>query len=218
LAVAASASAPPDAQPHAVEASLDGFEAVSTAAHRSEGEALRDLARAWQVTLDDGDACQAALRQGLACHRSRAGLAAVRQLSRPAVLALRAESGAVVHATLVGLDESAALLAVGDRRWRVALPALANAWRGEFVTLWRPPPGWRPGPKATAEPVEAWVSQQLVAAGQADASRPLAERIWSFQVASGLEPDGVAGPLTLMQLARAGGAAEPGLQGTVVVR
>jgi general secretion pathway protein A len=45
-----------------------------------------------------------------------------------------------------------------------------------------------------------------------DEQRALRERVWAFQVASGLEPDGLAGPLTLMQLAHVGAGGEPRLQ------
>jgi general secretion pathway protein A len=209
---AAGVAAPADAlAPRKADAALDDMAVVLAAAHRSEGDALRDLAREWKAPLEGGDGCLAAPAHGLACHRSRAGLAALRQLARPAVLALRGEGGAAGHVVLVGLDETAAALAVGDQRWRVALPTLAAAWRGEFLTLWRPPPGWRPGGQGAAGAVDAWIVERLAAAGAPDPARPLAERIWAFQVASGLEPDGVPGPLTLMQLARAGGAAEPQL-------
>ena len=208
-AAATAASAPGAAAP---AATVDPAEMLA-AAHRGEGDALRELALAWQASLDaaDGDACKAAARDGLACHRSRAGLAALRQLDRPAVLALRPSQGQEVHALLVAVDESAATLQVGAQRWRIALPQLAGVWRGEFATLWRPPPGWQGGAEASTGPMRAWLLAQLSAAGNADGQRPLRDRIWSFQVASGLEPDGVAGPLTLMQLARAGGGDEPRL-------
>jgi general secretion pathway protein A len=185
---------------------------VLAAAPASEDAGLRELARDWQVPLGSGDACSAATEAGLSCHRSRAGLAGLRQLGRPAVLTLQGPQGSAVHALLVGLDEVTALMQVGERRWRVALPVLAEVWRGEFTTLWRPPPGWRAGAEVTPPAVRDWVRQQLAAAGQGDDTRPLRERVWSFQVASGLAPDGLAGPLTLMQLARAGTSDEPRLK------
>jgi general secretion pathway protein A len=40
----------------------------------------------------------------------------------------------------------------------------------------------------------------------------LASRVFAFQLAQGLNPDGVAGPLTLMQLNRLSGVDEPQLQ------
>ena len=40
----------------------------------------------------------------------------------------------------------------------------------------------------------------------------LKSKVQSFQVAQGLKPDGLAGPITLMQLNRATGVDEPRLQ------
>jgi general secretion pathway protein A len=99
----------------------------------------------------------------------------------------------------------------------LTLPALARVWRGEFATLWRTPPGWRPdaGPQGDAA-LRSWVAAQLAAAGQAGAA-PLGERVRAFQVAQGLPPDGVAGPMTLIALMRlpaAGSADEPRLGAT----
>ncbi|WP_409970417.1 peptidoglycan-binding domain-containing protein [Piscinibacter sp.] len=37
-------------------------------------------------------------------------------------------------------------------------------------------------------------------------------RVFAFQLAQGLQPDGLAGPLTLMQLTRASGIDEPRLK------
>jgi general secretion pathway protein A len=101
----------------------------------------------------------------------------------------------------------------------VPLLSLADYWRGEFATFWRAPTDFsgaivdrRSGP--TAE----WLAVQLATArGEA---RPLAGRfddealrgwIHAFQLTQGLPSDGVAGPLTLMQLNRAVGVDEPRL-------
>jgi general secretion pathway protein A len=53
--------------------------------------------------------------------------------------------------------------------------------------------------------MRAWLRERLAAAGLADDAVPLRQRVRAFQVAAGLEPDGVPGPLTLMLLARQGG-------------
>ena len=64
-----------------------------------------------------------------------------------------------------------------------------------------------------------WLSVQLAAAqGEPAPSSParmdntLLTRLNAFQVAQGLKPDGLAGPLTLMQINRATGVVEPRLQ------
>jgi general secretion pathway protein A len=180
----------------------------------SEDSAVRALAARWPQALREGRACEAAPAAGLACYRARGGLALVRQLGRPVALELRAEGGRSVHVVLDGLGEQhASLVAAAGQPpgARVALADLAPYWRGEFVTLWRPPPGYR-GSSDLAPATREWVQRQLAAAASptsatAAANRPapsLRDQIFSFQLAQGLEPDGLAGPVTLMRLALVG--------------
>jgi len=200
---APAASAPPD---------FDKLDALLAAAHAQPATAWRELALRWNVAIGEGDPCVAALQASLACFRSaNGGLSLLRQVARPVVLTLRPPRGPATYALLVSLNESSATLQVGANSFNLALPALLEAWRGEFATFWRVPPGWREGvdPSATAEG-RAWVDQRLAAAGQGT-GRPLAERVRAFQLAQGLPLDGVAGPLTLMQLGRATGVDEPRL-------
>jgi len=202
-ASAASAAAPPQAD----------AKAVLAAAWRSEAEAWRALAPAWQVQLGDGEPCAAAARQQLQCFRSSGSstLALIRQLDRPVLLTLQG-SGSRGHVLLTGLTMRQATLATRDGELALPLAELAGVWRGEFATLWRTPPGYDDG-----APVD-WLSAQLaVAQGEAAPPAPtkfdatLRNRLNAFQVAQGLKPDGLAGPLTLMLINRATGVAEPRL-------
>jgi general secretion pathway protein A len=181
------------------------------AAHRLQATALRELALRWQLAVVEGEPCAAAAPAGLAClHSAAGGLALARQLARPAVLGLQSAEGPR-YALLVALDGREATLEVGAQRFVLSLPALARIWRGDFATYWRPPPGWRadvvPGPE-----FEPWLERRLRLAMGDDAA-PLRQRIWAFQLAEGLMPDGVAGPVTLMRLNRKAGAGEPQLEG-----
>jgi general secretion pathway protein A len=145
--------------------------------------------------------------------RTTGGLPVVRQLDRPGIVTLRAGNGRPVWALLVGLREDEVTLQAGAQRFRLTLPALAAVWRGEFATFWRAPAGWREGANAAADPVlRRWVARQLDAAG-VTVGAPLPERVRVFQLAQGLPPDGVAGPLTLMRLNRSAGVEEPTLAG-----
>jgi general secretion pathway protein A len=108
---------------------------------------------------------------------------------------------------LVGLTDRQATLHSAGRSFVLDLPALASVWRGEFATFWRTPPGWREGSDRSA-----WLEQQLAPAA-GSAAQPLRERVHAFQLAEGLPPDGLAGPMTLMRLNRAAGVEEPRLLG-----
>jgi general secretion pathway protein A len=178
-----------------------------------DAQAWRELAALWHVRVADGqDAC--ALDQ-LQCFRhADMTLAQIRQLDRPGWLSLRLPDGSTGRALLVGLGPRAAMLRVGDTPQIVSLAALAAAWHGDFATYWRPPPGYaRPADLGTAA-VQGWLDAQLARwAGAAGAAGgDLKSRIAAFQTAEGLPADGLAGPMTFMQLDRALGVAEPRLQ------
>jgi general secretion pathway protein A len=191
--------------------------ALLAAAWADELPAWRALATAWKSPLGAGEVCaRAAGAAGLACFRTRGGLAAVRQLDRPGLVWLRArEDAPPVVALLVALDDRSVTLQTQSRHWRLSPAALATVWRGEFATLWRTPPGWREPLAAASAPAlpastRAWVQERLADAGVGDAAKPMRERLWTYQVAQGLPPDGRPTPPTLMQLARAASApAEP---------
>ncbi|MBV8503673.1 MAG: AAA family ATPase [Paucibacter sp.] len=166
-----------------------------------EAAALSDLAALWQA---QGADCAALGEGGLRCLHSEAGLSSLRFLDRPALL--RIGSGWVVLERLSGQE---AVLRQGGQQQTVSLTRLSQAWQGEFMTLWRAPPE-DSGHPGRASP--GWLAQQL---GKLDGSvlDPLKEvelhrRIAAFQRAQGLPSDGIAGPVTLMQLARATGASD----------
>lgn len=193
-------------------------QALFAAAPADEATAWRELARQWGATLGAGDPCELAARQSLYCYRSRGGLAPIRQLGRPGWVRLQDEHGRVTHALLTGLTDDSAMLRVGDTEAVLPLAGLAQVWRGEFATLWRAPPGYRAGELAdAASPLAPWLTAHLAttaATTPASGGAPdLSARVFAFQLAQGLEPDGLAGPLTLMQLNRASGVAEPRLDG-----
>ncbi len=216
--VAAEAPALKDASPAAAPFDLaTGFESLLGA----ENEAWRELAGAWKIDLGSGEPCLAARRHNVQCFRTaRSTLALIRQLDRPGVLTLRDAYNRAAYVMLAGLSGDAAIVVVDGAARSVPLLALADYWRGEFATFWRAPPDYagaivdrRSGPAAS------WLATQLAAvrgdsrpvgAGFDDAA--LKGWIHTFQLTQGLPSDGVAGPVTLMQLNRAVGVDEPRLQ------
>ncbi len=171
----------------------------------------------------------------------RAALPVLRQLDRPGIVTLRrssadlgAESEAVGYALLIGLDDKTATLAApGDLKLAAVVPLdlLATRWRGAFDTLWLAAAG--EGESGAAD--RAALARQLAELQQSKESGNLGEPgkaidassataaskgapaldqhdvIYRFQLAHGLTPDGLAGPLTRMQLNRATNVAEPRL-------
>ena len=97
--------------------------------------------------------------------------------------------------------------------------AQASMWRGELATLWRQPEGYGGALADGARgPVVDRLATLLAAARHEAAPAPgrtldaaMRGRLYAFQLTQGLQPDGVAGPTTFMQLNRAGGVPEPRL-------
>ena len=129
------------------------------AAQPEQARAWRELALRWNVSVGEGEPCAAVQQAGLACWRSAGGgLPAVRQLARPGLLTLRQPNGREVYALLVGLDSQRATLQAGAQRFDIGLAALAGIWRGDYATLWRTPPGWRPDGGAPNSTLRAWMA------------------------------------------------------------
>lgn len=202
----------PEAAPDAADAPR-----VLAAAWRSEDPAWQQLAARWDQALPATEPCTAAARAGLACHRGEAGVPLLRTLDRPLLLVLRPAQDAPAWVLATGLTADGVQLAARDGSPPLAVPwtVLGPLWRGEYATLWRPPPGWSAVAPAGAsaetlpEPLRGWLAAQL----PGDAAQPLPARLLAFQIAQGLKPDGLVGPLTLMSLqhARGGAAGEPRL-------
>ncbi len=147
----------------------------------------------------------------------------VRELGRPGILTLRDEADQPVYALLTGLSDEGATLRLGSVTQTVTLASLARFWRGEFATLWRAPPGYAKalGEGSAGPAVSALAAQLAALDGQTAGSdaKPsrrfdaaLKAKVYAFQLAHGLKPDGIAGPTTFMQLNRASGVVEPRLQ------
>ncbi|MFG6486357.1 AAA family ATPase [Roseateles sp. BYS78W] len=188
-----------------------------------DGDAWAALAQRWGLPLPaQADPCGTAAQHGLQCYRSASGsLSLIRLIDRPVLLTLQRPGQPPALAALVGLDGHQATLLVDGTPRRVALAELAGAWRGEFTTFWRVPPGYV-GRAGNVMPLRAWLAAQLAhasgaaAPASAAASTPLgwaelSRQIQAFQASQGLQPDGRIGPVTLMQINRATGVAEPRL-------
>ncbi|WP_428419787.1 AAA family ATPase [Methylibium sp.] len=217
-AVAASAAAPAASAASALVAlAATDLAAQFKTLVRDPSEALRELAPAWKLSLaDDGDPCLLALAQQVHCHAGRSNLALVRLLGRPGIVSLNDAAGQPVYAQLTGLTAQSATLRMGGVAQTVTLGSFTRLWRGDFTTYWRVPPGYAAAAGRAVVPAD-WLAAQIATAsgdpapGETSPSA-LKSRIAAFQGTQGLAPDGLAGPITLMQLNRAAGVDEPRLQ------
>ena len=185
-------------------------------------QAWQRLGKSWGLTIDDANACQAAMQQGVYCFASpQASLSLIRELDRPGLVTLLDSQRRPVPVLLLGLTAQTALLHIETTTQTVSLTMLAEVWRGDFSTFWRAPPGYSEKMvDGKLKPATDWLLAQL--AKQPGATAPIGEtgsspdalasrQIRVFQLAHGLNPDGRAGRITLMQLNRATGVTEPHL-------
>ena len=225
-ATSAAAPAAPAGPPPAALAvpTLDatGLAAVWADQPRNESSAWQTLGTLWGAPADEsGDPCKAWAARDLQCFKAqRTSLAMLRQLDRPGLLTLVSPEGRSAYAVLTGLNADYATLELNGVPHRVRVDTLAQWWRGDFATLWRSPPGYPGARQAVNSPVVAeWLVARLdslptaaPAASAREGAPDLKARLYQFQLAQGLIPDGRAGPMTFMQLNRAAGLAEPRLR------
>lgn len=185
---------------------------------RDSDQAWRELAGAWKVEVGAGEPCKALLKEHLHCFSKNLSLALIRELGRPGILTLDADSGAPSYAVLTGLTRESATLHAGGTEQKVTLAALAARWQGSFATLWQAPPGYTGRPGLDGETID-WMAARLAAAnglpppsGRRAFDAALKSQLRTFQLAQGLPVDGQPGPLTFMQLNRAAGVDEPHLR------
>jgi general secretion pathway protein A len=191
---------------------------TATALLGSENAGLQELGRIWNTSLPGSDPCAAAIRNRLQCFKTtRMTLNGLGQIGRPAVLTLSLPGQESRWAVLIALTADTATLRAGPETWQLPLPVLADIWRGEYATLWQQPPGHQGELKqGETGAAGAWLRQQFdrLAATQPQyaSTYSLSSRVEAFQRSQGLEVDGVAGPMTFMQLNRVGGVQEPRLK------
>jgi general secretion pathway protein A len=186
---------------------------------RDQDQAWRELAREWKVDAVAGEPCRVLPKEQLQCFSKNLTLASIRELGRPGILTLNGDGGAPSYAVLAGLTRESATLRAAGAEQTVPLTALVRRWHGDFATLWRAPPGYTGRVADSQGQTVDWIAARLAALNGTALPAPgvpfdsrLKSQLRAFQLAHGLEPDGQAGPMTLMQLNRVAGVDEPRLR------
>jgi len=134
------------------------------------------------------------------------------EMNRPAVLRLKDGAHGHYYALLAALDGETASFVLGDETRTVDAGEIAQRWSGDYLLLWRAPPGYegklQPGSEGRAV---AWLITQLALAQGREApigenriyDDKVKEQVKQFQAAAGMAPDGVAGPRTILRLCNA---------------
>jgi general secretion pathway protein A len=135
----AAASTPTPGSPQARPAGTPAADVVAAPPPiklvRDEKQAWRLLALTSQLTLAEGDPCQAALKQKLVCTlRSDANVDQLRKTTSPSILILRDPQGPTSYVVHTGVADERTITVRGDGGERVKLDLLwlVPRWRGEL--------------------------------------------------------------------------------------
>jgi len=178
----------------------------------SRNSATEALFRLWGVAFTPGQsqsACQQAEAQGLACLSGKGGLDDLRRYNRPALLKLYTDQGAEFYATLTALEAQRAHFSLGGSERIVPIEEIASHWLGDYTLLWRMPPHYQ-GVIQLGDrgPMVEWLQKRLpIVLGNSTESfkgqvfdEQMVNAVKRFQLAGGLQPDGMVGPQTLILL------------------
>ena len=178
----------------------------------SQDLAFKAVFAAWDIAYEparDGSACDFAKEHQLQCLRQRDNLAQMRSLNRPAVLTVSDELGGQAFVAITTLKGTTAIVQTGSSTYEIPLSQLLLQSHNDFTILWRAPIGYsgpvRPGHQGElvqllAKQCTTVLNQQWIGAPRTKYDQGLKEQVKSFQRIQGLNPDGVAGPITWIHI------------------
>jgi general secretion pathway protein A len=172
------------------------------------GPAFEVLFSLWGLDVNGPitNGCDTAESAGYACLIQRGSWSGLRQLDRPAILALTDSRGQRHHVVLEALQGDRAQLSIAGVSVTHLPMDVADMWFGDFILLWRPPNGnARPlGPGSRGDNV-VWLRESLAAIDDRYRAEPLdsavydaelEQRVIEFQRDHRLVVDGLAGQQT----------------------
>lgn len=181
-------------------------------AELSRDQALQALLALWGYadSVDQSTIATIVDLHGLALLEEVGELALLRALNHPAILVLTdSYGGAGFYVTLTSLDAATATLVVDKNLVRVPVDSLLEQWSGYFIMIWQPPPDYEGILRFGEEGISVfWLEQQLaeVIGRQSrdlknlQFDNQLVNDVRRFQRRTGLLPDGLAGPHTLIAI------------------
>jgi general secretion pathway protein A len=177
---------------------------------RSEQLAFQALGNLYGINMvlsSNGAACKQIEAHGMQCYVGHGGLSDLLRLDQPVLLRLSLTTGNEFSVVLTDLDKQTASLLVAGSPQRIALSEIANLWMGQFIVIWNAPVGFSTEMALNHRGLDViWLRQILewIDGVQNNGSNvfdlPLSNRIRSFQLNEGIQPDGLVGPLTLIRL------------------
>ena len=194
----------PDAEP---EPSLDE-QLLMASGLTGLGSAFSVLFDMWGLEYSGAarDGCTLAQASGFACLSQRGSWSSLRQLNRPAILALTDSQGSSHRVVLTALRGDYAELSIGGVEVSHPFVEVSDMWFGQYLLLWKPPNGQSldMGPGAS-DPNVVWLRRSLASIDDRYRAEPLdsdlydetlEQRVRVFQRDHRLDVDGLAGRQT----------------------
>ena len=194
--------------------------------HKDLEQALHDLLSSWDSLNSiavTSNVCSSLLDLGLNCFETKSDLTEIRQMNRPIALNL-GDSTSPRWVTLKKIYAEELLLQIGTSEVLVSNQELMAAGSLNSIVIWRSPPGYLQPLKLgdSGSTVDLLVNT-LNRVEYGDPTEEigflfdlnLEQRIKAFQLASGIEPDGLVGPRTWIQLNNISGTDIPVLEAGV---
>lgn len=151
-------------------------------------------------------ACSFAESRGLGCLHKHGNWRSLFKLDRPAVLTLVSEEGLPFYAALLSVKDEMATISFRGKSHLLPLSDLDKYWLGEYSIVWKLPPyKLSKANQGASQDESAWLASQFMrlespTTDEGVLIEPIEARIKRFQSELGLEPDGIAGTLTLIEL------------------
>jgi general secretion pathway protein A len=131
-----------------------------------------------------------------------------REYDQPAVLSLASPSRQARYVTLIALEAEQAWIEDAEGRRSVSLDDLGTQWTGEYVMVWKKPPGFdEPYGLGSSGPKVSWLAERFARLDQKPQplaehsfNRALQQRLSLFQESQSLTVTGLADRKTLMRL------------------
>jgi general secretion pathway protein A len=200
----AAAEAMPEPEP---EPSLDE-QLLMASGLTGLGSAFSVLFDMWGLEYSGAarDGCTLAQASGYACLSQRGSWSSLRQLNRPAILALTDSQGSSHRVVLTALRGDYAELSIGGVEVSHPFVDVSDLWFGQYLLLWKPPNGQSldMGPGAN-DPNVVWLRESLASIDDRYRAEPmdsdlydetLEQRVRDFQRDHRLDVDGFAGRQT----------------------